>query len=129
MTVCKHILNTERTRLWETQFWKSACLFLTQGCYFQEQPEKFLNVVHQKVFSVLVSRLFCSSLFHSAVSRYNRRSSHLFLCNLSASVPSCHWNSSHSLTGLWSPICTSGGNEVVIRYSRASFKEKYFLWL
>ena len=39
--------NTVRTRLWETQFWKSACFVsYWQGCYFPGQPEKFLKLVH-----------------------------------------------------------------------------------
>ena len=43
------MINTVRTRLQETQYWKSACFVSVQGCYFQEQPEKFLKSVHKKL--------------------------------------------------------------------------------
>ena len=49
-------------------FGNQPVLLLIQGCYFQEQPEKFLKSVHKKhlikYFLFLFFQLFCNSLFH-----------------------------------------------------------------
>ena len=56
-------------------FGNQPVLFPIQGCYFQEQPEKFLKSVHKKLFIkyylflfISYSVILCSI---SAVSRHN----------------------------------------------------------
>ena len=87
-------LNTVKSAYKKPSCGNHSVLFLMQRCYFQEQPEKFLKLVHKKLFIKHFLFLFFSysvTLYSiSTVNRHNRQPSQHFLCVLSASVPSCN---------------------------------------